>query len=273
MSDFRLPQEADELQGSMADGIELPFPVCYFYVKNGNPQAKNEGGVAYFGGWATDYNDAENVLDAIPNVLEPREFVNRDGDSFTVYTIRDLFVAPIAKRECWKDQNGNIVIGKSDKKVRSHLQILSLVGLRDNKKFINLGTHVLSAKGWQGKYVKDALSEWAKATAQVRRESFGNADPKYFWAQLGTFSSEPNFEKVGSGSTSNITPIQVFVPSDLNEENLYKRYVGEDNIKVMVEHYRLAKEWLAEWKDNRKEPQPPDNFDDDVTYDIPDDVF
>jgi len=238
-----VPQEVqDTMSGSMADGVELPFPVCYMFIKNGRPEMSQIGGIGYFGGWAMDADDADGRWDNIGEQMDRVTFSNREGDTYDVYTSRSILAAPIAKRRQWRDG-------------RSHVQILAMVGVVNKGKFVDLGPNVLTAKGWQASYLQDSFRAWDKYTAEARREQAGGADSKFFYACIGT-SGDANFVAVGKTTTSQITPIELIVPDNLN---LNKLYVGDEKAREMSDLFLQAGEWLEDWT-KRKDNQPADDY-------------
>ncbi len=242
---INVPQDAqDSLKGSMQDGVELPFPVCYFYVRNGNKQNKKQDDVSYFGGWATDFEKANAILDTVPDALEAKEFINQEGESYLNYTIRSLLVAPIAKRKRWDNE-----------KRKSHMQVLCLVGMVEGGKFISLGAHVITAKGMQTKELETAFRDWETVSAQARKEYADNADAKFFYTGIGTYGKDPYFKEVGSVSKNFITPVVMADAGKLTAEKLEKRYVGDEIAIEMGEYYKQAQEWLADWQKKKEEKE------------------
>lgn len=238
---INVPQKAQEgLKNSMADGVELPFPVCYFYTRNGNPQNKQLGGVAYHGGWAVDLAETDKIIGDTPSSFAPTSFVNREGKEYEVYTAYSLLVAPIAKRERWVDN-------------RSHLQVLAMVGAVDGKGFAELGPHVLSAKGYQTKFLKEALGDWENLTQDARNDFAGGAEAKFFYASVGTDGKEPDFVTVGKAATSTVTPVKIIMPSAMGEKVLTTLYVGDEVAEAMADRAVQATEWLAEWDKKKDE--------------------
>ncbi len=248
---INVPDQAQkDLQGSMQDGVELPFPVCYFYVRNGSKQNKREGGVPYYGGWATDFDKANAIFDTIPDAFELNEFVNMEGGTYQNYTLRSLLIAPVAKRKKWDDE-----------RKKSHVQILCLVGVIEKGKFMSLGVHVITAKGMQTKELDTALRDWETTSAQARKEFADNADAKFFYSAIGTYGKDPVFKEVGSRNKNFITPIVMADPGELTMEKLEARYVGDEEATNMSGYFSQAQEWLADWQKKKEEtveetPQP-----------------
>lgn len=233
-----LPDNAHALHGSMQDGVQLPFSVCYFYAHNGSKQFQSVGGLPYHGGWAVDVAEADNYLLSRPDELVKYQLNNRQGDTYEVYGAPKLLIAPIAKRKRWITTD----YGNS----RSHVQVLALVGMLTKNGVINMGAHVLSAKGWQSKNLEDALREWDSITAAARR-SWPGALSNYFWHAVGVDAKNPRWDSVGSNHTSTITPVRLQEAEDKTPEALARRYVGAELAAQMVELLEQAQEWLREW--------------------------
>ena len=55
---------SSQLQAGMTQegAVELPFPVIYLWTVNGNPQAKAQGGAAYFGGFTSKAEQVDPVI-------------------------------------------------------------------------------------------------------------------------------------------------------------------------------------------------------------------
>jgi hypothetical protein len=68
-----------------------------------------------------------------------------------------------------------------------------------------------------------------------------------FYLSLGTIRSEIKIKSVGKGSTSNITPIEAYLPDQVSAELLEKLYVGKQIYADMVAIKEDAKEWLEAW--------------------------
>lgn len=235
MTEFQMPDGTDNLGGTLVDGVELPFEAVYFYWRNGSRREKDKG-VLTFGGWAVDKAEADAFLPVIPPTFEEHALVNAQGNEYSIYAIRNLFVAPIEKRERWytTDQGGN----------RSHLQLLGLVSTFGDGVLYPLGVQVLSAKGLRTKDLKDHLSEWNRVTATIRKEHFNNVSVNYFYMSIGSFGEVPQYEETGHGSV--VTPIGLYY-KELSKDNLLSRFVGKDNVTLMRERFDEAQEWLTDW--------------------------
>lgn len=235
MTTFEMPEGNDTLTGTLTEGVELPFEAVYFYWRNGSRQEKSDD-ILKFGGWAVDKQEADAYLPVIPPTFTEHNMVNRQGNDYSIYGIRNLFVAPIEQRYRWYETNN----GSS----RSHMQLLAYVSTFADGTMYPLGVHVLTAKGMRTKDMKDHISEWTKVTATLRREHFNNALANYFYMSLGTFGEKPNYEETGHGSV--VTPIGLYYKA-LTEETLLSRYVGKDAVIEMREKYEEASTWLKDW--------------------------
>ena len=152
------------------------------------------------------------------------------------------------------------------------MQVLCLVGVVEEKKFLALGVHVITAKGMQTKEIETAFRDWETTSAQARKEFADNADAKFFYAGIGTYGKDLFFKEVGSRNKNFITPVVMADPGELTAEKLEKRYVGDVEAVNMSEYFSQAQEWLADWqkKDTpaEKAPQPYDDSELEYTDDF-----
>ena len=253
-------------------GVQLPFDNVLFWWKRGGDERSD--GVLKYGGWVASY---ENVMDVVtgdvPSKLESATFNSMTGGTYDVFATRNMAFAPIGKRFQWAYRYSPEGERDPSDKGRGHLQVLGISAFLNEDRTYNIWkATILSAKGLSAKTLQDALAEWDKKTIAIR-SSEGNGIPSnFFWLHLGTFGKEVNKMRVGSGNKANyITPIQIYIPEELNIEYLKKVYVGKGVATTMSVLASESKEWLAEW-DNKKgdkpaveEPQPehndePDDF-------------
>jgi hypothetical protein len=144
--------------------------------------------------------------------------------------------------------------------------------LNDDKTY-NLWTPIiLSAKGLSAKSLQDALADWDRKTVALRSAECNGLPSNFFWIHLGSFGKEMQKMQVGRGSKSNfITPVQIYMPSDLNIDYLKRTYVGKDAAVTMSVLAEESQDWLKEWnKDNAK--SEPETIDD-ASTDYPDDIM
>jgi hypothetical protein len=268
---------ANKLNSGMrsGDAIELPFPVVYSWVLNGQASYKSQGGALYYGGWACKADDLETVSEQSgitkPVGWQQVTISSRDGDEYEAYAARHVIVAPIGKRESWLvdgHRSSAYVEGG-----RRHLQVLAYLasvasnqaqGDNGGKSYIPWGPVVLSAKGYQARNLLDAFAKWEKATAQLRRKVAPGVPAWCFYLALGTFGKERQTANVGkAGAQSPITPVSAFIPEGMDEKRLESLFVGDGVAAVMADLMDQAAEWLVAWKTGRDagEPPPPDNFD------------
>lgn len=272
---FDLPQEfVNDMRNTMSgDKIELPFAAPIFWWLTGKPVNKQVGSSPYFGGWAGTAEDVEDALQVmgttLPVAFKRVTLVNNEGKEYDVYGIRSMAVAVIAKRNRW-------IIDEQSGKGRSHTQVLCYMAEfnKEQKTYIPWGPVVLSAKALSGKALEDALREWDKKTAAVRRQFANNLPAWFFYAPVGTFGDKPNTKMVGNGGQqSPITPAQVYTPDEISEAQLKVWFVGADIAAIMADLKAQAKEWLEAWKPDKKTavpddnmPPAPDNFGDDTPF-------
>jgi hypothetical protein len=265
------PSLSKQLDSGMTDegGVQLPFPVIYFWAHNGQPNYKSAGGALYYGGWVCKAEEARSVCDEqalpIPAAWQAADVANRDGSEYEAYTARHLVFAPIGKRESWLVDNKrspHFVDGG-----RRHVQVLvylaeTIKGEDGVTRFQPWGQAVLTAKGYQAKNLLDALATWEKVTAQIRSKVAPGVPAWCFYLSVGTFGKERQAQQVGkSGAQSPITPVSVYVPERFTEELMQSLFVGEDVATIMAELQGQAGEWLNAWKtetngsDQAEQPQ------------------
>lgn len=256
--------------GLSEDGaVRLPFPNMFFYWRNGNPAMKDiaaQPGHAtdYFGGWAINAEDYETVCDefGVNAGLTRISTVNREGNSFDIYTSRNLSVALIKTRERW-------ITNEDNKTQRSQFQALCYMAQYDTVKklYVPFGPAVLSAKGWAAKRIKQAFKKWDSETAAARKEFTSSKIYKsgipawYFYAAIGTIGKEIKTESVGNKQKSNITPCDVYLPINketgeripITKEFLHTCYVGSSTFAIMHDLASQSKEWLDAWAEPTKE--------------------
>jgi len=254
--EFQIPEEyITETQEAMqGGGVQLPFPVVYFWWVNGEKRDAQIGGVRYFGGWACDYEKMQDVSAAIgspvPAGLEMTELVNDDGVFYNAYVSRFLSIAPIASRRRWIKQTKY----GDDERGRSHTQWLCWLGSYDKEAGVYLpwGTAVLTSKGLASKAIWDAVTDFGMKTGGARREFANNLPAWFFYHPIGTFGEKPNFQEVGTQYKNTITPATAYVPAEITRENLLKWYIGKDIVE-RVHQLRLdAKPWLETWDKDKE---------------------
>jgi hypothetical protein len=243
------------------EAVELPFPVVYLWVLNGQPSLKSLGGASYYGGWACKADNMDDVSAqqglSVPEGWKQVTIAVKSGDEFEAYTTRHVFFAPIGRRESWlleDKRHAHYVDGG-----RRHLQVLGYLGERKDETFIPWGPVVLTAKGYQAKNLLGAINTWDKATGQLRRSVAPGVSAWCFYMAVGTFEKERVGTNVGKpGAQSPITPLYVHVPQGLNEARLEKLYVGNEVAAVMADLRDQAEDWLQAW--SAKAEQQPDEF-------------
>jgi hypothetical protein len=256
---IQIDQETlDEFQGTMQTSgtIELPFPVPYIWVINGDLKLKELGGPQAFGGWQVE---AEKMLEAgLPygQTEPPSGYVRKNvldgkGKQVDSFLTRSVIVAPIDFRKSWFMKTpGGLVQRSADyfEGSRQHAQALVYLAGKKEGVFQPWGPAVLSAKGWQVKNLLKAFESWNKATTTPRQKVAPGVPAWFFYLAIGTFGAEVNTVMVGKGSdTSPITPISAYIPEKITEEQVESLFVGQEVADDMAMLKRDAQEWLHAW--------------------------
>jgi hypothetical protein len=237
------------------DRILLPFAAPFFWWKNGESNGshgKNESGVMYFGGWASNAEIFEANIPTegdIPAKFLKETWTSGSGNkTFDVYATRFLTVAFIGKRYRWvKDEE----TGRNFSQAQ-YLTYMSLYEKATGHKAYCPA--VLSVKGMSSVSLQDAINEWGKVTLAARRQFANNAPAAFFYAALGTFGKDRIAKTVGKGQkTHAIIPCQIYVPQTITEEVLNTLYVGDEIASEMVTLLELAKDWMGAWKGSEGE--------------------
>lgn len=233
----------DAVQGSMDSnqGVQLPFVAPSMWWKNGEAALKPTQEIKdarRFGGWGISEEDVANNSLELPNTFSLFE-MNGNNGNYNAYLARFVYVAPICRRFVW--------FQKPDGNWTSKLNVLVYMAeMKPEKELVQWGPVVISAKGFSGKYIDDAFGKFSAKTASMR-----DGDPvNYFYHPLGTFTSEPIFEKITGkgGASSPITPCQLFMPKEgYSDSDMDKYFVSEEVAAVMADLLEQAKEWQADW--------------------------
>jgi hypothetical protein len=260
---FNIPRDqanAVTAANRSGEGIRLPFAALHLWWKNGDnayksQDSKTKGTALYFGGWGATADEADTTLsemgiDTLPAGFTERMNVSaRSGNTYDAYFARYIVGAVVARRGKWqKDQQTG--------KVTSRVNLLVYLASHDRAKkvFEPWGFGILSASGYSGQALNDAVSEFERGTAAARKQYFSNADFKtglpanYFYAPIGTFGDTPvRVPKGKPGQQSPITPAQVFIPKEISEKNITDWYVGDIIAAVMYDALLNSQEWLDDW--------------------------
>jgi hypothetical protein len=259
MTQFLIPQEyQEELKGAMSDqsGIKLPFPAPTLYWYNGKTEFMTVEEITdarRFGGWGVSKEDIDNLGVAPSPAWKLHDLTNKDAKQYQAYLFRTVWVAPIARRSAWFENEGSS---------KSSLNILAYLALRNAEgKFLPYGAVVLSAKSYTGVALDKCFKEFASKTAPFR----GDTLPNFFFTPIGTFGKTPIFKyNTGKGGKkTSVTDPQLYIPEGgYNEEFLtacFAPNVGSEVIGQMREFKKQASEWLDDWnkrKDTKQEQQP-----------------
>lgn len=245
--------------GNMNDRatVELPFPCPPFFIINGEESLEELKSILYFGGWACTTEKlqaaSEHWKDApfpIPGFVKMNHKVK--GNKIEVLAARSLALSIIGIREysTIKDETGRETrMAPYTKGARPGIQVLGVLGFRDENKAIRPWAPVmLTAKGYQVNHIKDAIRNYRKAIKPFVKKLVPDATDSMlnlFWMYLGTFG-EFNAVPVGKGSDSQfITPIQTYIPEDLDETKVENMYVGEGMALFMSDLSSQAQDWLS----------------------------
>lgn len=262
---FDVPDEfADALnQGMKQENNALPFNAPLMWWENGNSQMRQVAQITpavYYGGWVIEterFDDIQEERGGIPAGFVVTDKHNDEkNEDYQVYCGRMVVVAPMGYRVCWKmpKKLGGTRHTKYVKGSRQHIQMLVMMANKTTSGYVTWGPVILSAKGYQVNYLKDAVSEWAKQIDKMRRQYAPKTPPYAFWMGLGTYG-EFNTKMVGNGEQSPITPIRVYTPKpeDMNLDMFKKLFVGKDTVAQMADYIAQSREWLDAWK---TEPEP-----------------
>jgi hypothetical protein len=251
--------------GRTGEGVQLPFPVANIWWHNGDARQKaaaKDCPPLYFGGWATDAGKLAELVDseAVPSTLNKWTAFEGAGDkgAWQGLAARTLTVATLASRKRWIGQDGKAGpdYDAAAGLTRQHLQTLALAYI-DSKPW---GYVVLTTKGFQVKFLTDALVAWEKAIGPHRKELNASQIPlSAFAITLGTAGTEPRFETVGRVTTNKITPVTAIIPDNLTAEMVGKRFIGPNNLRANAERVEQAREWLAAWKRGAETPRQSDD--------------
>ena len=275
---FELPEGmASEFTGLGSQTIELPFMAPMLWWLNGDPRAQTASEASKMGGWAISQDEIE-LLDAPPPGFVGVTLVNARGQEYSASLARYVAVAVIGSREQWVLPDANFG-GRT--RGYSRIQVLGYMAtVNQARQYVPYGPVVLSAKSYSAKYLKEALSEWSRKTAQSRRKLANNLPAWLFYAPIGTFGASRDAVMVGPdpNSQSPITPCRLMkMPDEQTANTLRGWYVGKSVVEEMSEYKQAAGEWLKAWDgmngngqasqaEHRSAPPPPP---DDVNYATP----
>lgn len=262
MSKYALPQEVvNEVKDGMKDssGVKLPFPAPVMWWMNGKPALKEETEIldaTRFGGWGISKEDIDalNVAPA-PSWKLKKMASGQGGGTYEAYICRTAWVAPIARRFAWFENEG---------KSKSSVNVLAYLYLRNEKgEFTEYGAVVLSAKSNSGLELDAAFKKFTALTAKLREDT----PSQFFFHGIGTFGDTPIFKEVGKGSNVNsITPPQLAIPKD-GFTSLDKYFVGAEVAAKMAQLKRDSAEWIADWeKRGKKNEAAPSSAMQEVAY-------
>lgn len=248
------PNVQKELQGSLTNNqsVKLPFGAPQMWWSNGKPALLSVNEIQdarRFGGFGVSREDVEAQAGQIPAELPYNwklfdDLTNTKGATYSAYLSRTAWVAPIARRYRWMSFEG---------KNKSQVEYLCYLAVMEQNKTLNpWGAVVISGSSYSGSAIDNAIKEFAQKTASIR----GGVSQNFFFHPLGTWGNSPKPEerKGKNGSSSLITPCQLYVPENgYTEETLQKWFVPQEYHAELADLLRKSKDWLADWA---KKDQP-----------------
>lgn len=224
-----------------SEGVSLPYPALYLSWENGQPQLRELGGLACFGGWSAKQEQA----DEIDGLKLPRGFAKynrnfKSGDSKPCYGSRLITVSIFAMRWRWvnrqDDRNGSMSYRPGDVK---HVQWLA--ALFTDPALTAFTPAVLTTKGVQVKRIEAAQKEWREAI-NARNAKFARYPISAFAITLGSSGDKPVYESVGDKEKYTITPIKALIPEDPD-----KRLIPPAVVTELTELRKRSNDWLVAW--------------------------
>lgn len=262
MSGINIPASAqDAFEGNMTSNsaVQLPFAAPPFYIVNGDPKLASLKNFQFYGGWASNLENIKVAADTWENGsaeipgLDQTELYTQQGKKINVLAGRHIIIAPIGMRMFSEMKVPNQKpkrVAPFTKGATPAMQMVALLGYRDANKNIQTWAPVMvTAKGWQVTYIQQAIDDWKKAIKPFVKELVPGAKDSIlnlFWMYLGTFGQELNQKQVGENV---ITPMQAYIPEDLDAEKVEKLYVGESVAEFMATLSFQAQEWLKVYTD------------------------
>jgi hypothetical protein len=248
------------------EGPQYPFAQWV----HGKKALKPAGGVIYTGGWFL--NGAQGIeADDLPG-WTPGELEHQQGDATEGFFVRDLTVAVIRSRRCWRVRDGDqtrlYAWDEYDRAVKAiptggglsgRLQVLVAVrGLE------GLGPLVLTmggsvsrafAPGKSGSSVMNVFRRVVVTPANTinRKRGVKNVFPyRAFWLTVGPDrepDGAPKFAIVGEGNaTSTVTlPVALGLDDKLEPQQIGALFVGRENLAQFSTWYVEAEEWANAW--------------------------
>jgi hypothetical protein len=262
--------------------VDLEGPQ-YPYIQwvHGKKALKPAGGVIYTGGWFL--NDAQGIeADDLPD-WTPGELEHQQGDATAGFFIRDLTVAVIRSRRCWRVRDGDqtrlYAWDEYERAVKAipaggglsgRLQVLVAVrGLEElGPLVLTMGGSVSRAfaPGKSGNSVMNVFlrSVITPANTLNRKRGVKNAFPyRAFWVAVGPDrepDGTPKFTTVGEGSAQSTVTLPIAVNlrdrrdaedlglgGKLTAQELGQLFVGRDNLALFSTWYIEAEEWANAW--------------------------
>jgi len=269
----------DAVDGVDQSTVDLEGPQ-YPFIQwvHGDHRLKKAGGVPYTGGW---FMNAEQgiTLDELPG-WEAGELMHEQGGSTEGFFVRDLTVALIRSRRCWRVRSGNKITlyawNEYNRAAASvpaggglsgRLQVL--VALRDLE---DLGPFVLTMGGSvsrafspsrQGDSVMNDFirSVITPANAANRKRGKKALWPyRAFWLTVGPQrddDEQPIYTTVGDkGAQATVTlPCALGLHDKMTLNELGELFVGKERLDLFSTWYEEAEQWAHTWDSEQLDGQ------------------
>ncbi len=266
-NDWMLAAEEVDQETVEEEGAQYPF----IQWVNGAPTEKRGGGVPYTGGWFMQGEQVDD--DEIPG-WEAGELIHSNGSSTPGFFRRDLRVAILHWRRCWRvrlteDKIQNYPWSQYDEASKiarptGRVQVLVMIqGLEQ------MGPVVLTMKGSTSQsFSKHALANFRKnlmdvANSMIRKSGRDNKLPfRAFWLELGPERKDdgtPEFTKVGEGANSSLVTLIAALGLDerLTQAELSQHFVGRETLAEFSRLWVETESWAHAWE--QFEAQPDDS--------------
>lgn len=281
---INVPTKAQNaFNGSMQtrSAVELPFPCPAFYIINGNPDLEALNNSLYFGGWASSSENIKkstekwDVPEKIPGLYEIKR-TDGDGKPYYIQSARSIAFAPIGMRMySVAEVNGmERRVAPFTKGARPGMQVLGMLGYKNEQKQLQAWSPImLTASGYQVNHLQNAFSQWRKAiTPHVKKlvPDFTDSVLNLFWMYIGTFGDRVQVPAglPRAGVQKYVTPMNAFIPENLDEKKVENMYVGDPLAEFMADLHEQAEEWLKVFS-KLQQAQASIAHDDGMAYDEP----
>lgn len=267
------PEEAwldavDDVDQGTVEQDSQQYPFAQWV--HGDKKLAKVGGVPYTGGWFM--NAAQGIsLEELPG-WEAGELIHEQGDSTEGYFVRDLTVAIVRTRRCWRVRDGDrtslFAWDEYDRAVGSiptggglsgRLQVL--VGLQGLE---GLGPIVLTMGGSvsrafapsrQGDSVINTFRRAVLTPANAANRKRGKKalwPYRAFWLSVGPDrddKGDPIYATVGDkGAQATVTlPVALELHDKMSLQEIGQRFVGRELLELYSAWHEDAEAWATAW--------------------------